>query len=395
MRSGARVLAAAGLAGACLVACGTADGAASGGIGGPGWRVVARVATPGRQLVLVSADAPSPSNAWALGFSLPGSNLGQGLPVPVLEHWNGRRWDRAKLPAGVRRKFAMLDPFDVSVRVSPGSGVWLFGSNWLRLTANGWRRGSLPSPGRGWAVSTDDAVVLRRDDVWAFGTALALRGSKYRAYAARYDGSHWSLFAVPGIWQLAAASAIHGNDIWAVMGTPAVELNTAPNSGAAVVRWNGSRWTPIPIPAVLARHGRLTSIIARTDHDVWVAGALSHGAGALSPAVAHWDGRRWSVAQLRIAGPRRDYAVSSMVADGSGGAWATGVCVTCGKPIPALIWHLSDRRWSGPLRNYAGRYATAVALAQVARTSSVWGVGTIQARSGIYGMIALYGRAPR
>lgn len=391
MTSRARVLAVAGLAGVCLAACGVADGAASGGPGRPGWRVVARVAAPGRQLVLLSADAPSPGDAWALGFSVAGENL--DLAVPVLAHWNGRDWKRLGLPSGVRRKFAVLDPFDISVRVSPGSGIWLFGSNWVRMTGNGWRWGSLPSPGRGWAVSTDDAVVLRRDDVWAFGTAL--RGSAYRPYAAQYDGRRWRLSAIPGIRQVASASAISPNDIWAVTGIPAVELNTAPTSTAAVVHWNGSRWTPVAIPAELARHGHLTSIIARNDHDVWIAGALSHGTGALSPATAHWDGRRWDVARLRIVGPRRNYAVSSMDADGNRGAWATGVCVTCSKPVPAIIWHLTGQRWSAPMTNYAGRHATAFALAQVVRTSSVWGVGSIQTNSITYGLIILYGHMPR
>jgi hypothetical protein len=166
------------------------------------------------------------------------------------------------------------------------------------------------------------------------------------------DGRRWRLHVVPGIWQVAAASAVSSDDIWAVAGIPAAELQGAPASPAAVMRWNGSRWIPVPIPQVLARHGHLISIIARSDHDVWVSGALGHG-----------------------------------------GAWATGICANC-RPAAALAWHLAGGRWSAPLVNFAGHHTFPIALAQAGRTSSVWGVGE-QTLTREYAMVALYGPTPR
>lgn len=395
MKGKAEVLVAMGLAAAIVVACSPADGAQPRYTAAvPGWRVAARVVVPGGQAVLVSVDAPTRGDAWAAGFSQPDGSQDLTRAVPVLEHWAGHSWRRQSLPQRARRAFGVFDPFTLSVRVSPGSGVWLFGTRWLHMTRKGWSSGSLPVPKRGWTVSADDSAVLSAADVWVFGTALGRNAES--AYSARYNGVRWHVEPVPGTRPVSAVSVVSPHDMWGVLGRPAVELNPLPGPGTAVVRWNGARWAQVAIPSVLRKHGYLTSALARTDRDVWIAGGLRGVNGGLAPAVAHWDGHRWSVERVPTRGTVRNYMVSSMVPDGHGGAWASGLCVTCDQHVPALLWHMRAGHWSAPVADYAGRNAAAWALAEADRTSSVWGVGLLQGRrSAIDGMIALYGRIPQ
>lgn len=395
MRRRAEVLAAAGLATAVVAACGPADGAQPRDTAAvPGWRVTARVVVPGSQVVLVSVGATARGDAWAAGFGQPDGSQDLTRAVPVLERWAGRSWRRQSLPQRARRAFGVFDPFTLSVRVSPGSGVWLFGTRWLHMTGQGWKAGSLPAPGRGWTVSADDSAVLSAGDVWVFGIALGRFAES--AYAARYDGARWKVEPVPGTRPVSAVSVVSSHDMWGVLGRPTAELNPVPGPGASVVRWDGARWAHVAIPPMLRKQGYLTSVLARTDRDVWVAGGLRGANGGLAPAVAHWNGHRWSVERLPTRGPVRSYVVSSMVPDGHGGAWASGLCVTCDQRVPALLWHLRHGRWPAPVADYAGRNATAWALAEAGRTSSIWGVGLVQGRrSPVDGMIALYGRTPQ
>jgi hypothetical protein len=389
MRGLTRRLSVVGLAGFSLVACGPSAGASPGGPSAAGWKVVARVVTPGRQPILVSSDAPSRHNAWVLGFDLPKRDPELSSAVPVLEHWDGRAWLRATLPAKAVRNFAMLVPFHLSVRVSPASGIWMFNSRWLRIVGTKWQGGPLPSPGQGWAVDTDDAAVIQRTDVWVVGGAF--RKSVLRPYAARFNGTRWKLTTLPGTGQVASVSAMSARDLWAVLGTPAIDLASQqppPAVGAAVVRWNGSRWLKIALPSALTKHGYLTSILAHGDHDVQIAGGIRTGT-TLEPVLARWNGQRWSVA--RLPGSLRGYVVSSLASDGQGGAWAAGICATCRGLKPAVVWHLRDGRWSAPLPNYAGTGAVALTLAQVGHTSSVLGVGLMKTQTRVDGMIALHG----
>jgi hypothetical protein len=113
------------------------------------------------------------------------------------------------------------------------------------------------------------------------------------------------------------------------------------------VHWNGSRWAKVKIPAALARNGILTTIIARTSRDVWAGGTIRRPNGSLAPIMAHWNGRAWH-----------------------GGHW------------PSL------------LVSYQGRDAQVTTLAQVARTTSIWGVGYLATRPGADGVITLYGSTP-
>ncbi len=380
------------IAGVSLAACGTADGAAPSAVILPGWRPVAKVAKPGRQPIFVGADAPAQRNAWALGFDVPLSKPDLSLAVFLLEHWDGTRWRQVRLPASLTRKFSATDPFDVTVQ-SSSSGLWLFGGDWLRLAGGKWTHGDFPAPGSGWQVDADSGVTPGGKNLWVFGSAY--RHFTTTAYAARYDGRSWRITPVPGGRVIAAASAVSARDIWAVEGYRAIDLNPGPVAGAVVVRWNGYRWARVRLPGALARNGILTSVLARTSRDIWIGGAIRGAGGSLTPVMAHWDGRAWQVTRLATASLAGNHVVSSIVADGAGGAWAAGLCVGCRKAAPDLLWHLHGGHWSPVPVNNLGTDAELATLTEVAHTTSVWGVGIVLTRSLPAGLIALYGRAPR
>ena len=362
----------------------------------PGWRLVATGSTPHTQSILVSADAPTAANAWALGLSLPPANSQLDQFALVTEHWAGQRWQPVSVPPAVVKKFKVLDPFELTIRAADPSGAWIFQSSWLRWDGKQWHSGALPVSGQGQKVNVDTAAVFGPADVWAFGGTFSAKAS--HAYAARFNGHKWSQVAVPGIQEITGVSALSPADFWAVAGQPLLSLVGVPSvTGGSVLHWTGKKWTALKLPATLAKHAYLTSVVARSDSDVWVGGAIrlhsAKGTFVPRPIAAHWDGRTWTVTELP-GGSAHHNLTLSLAQDGSGGIWATGNCLGCQKFAPQLMWHWRHGRWTGPSKDLlnAKTHANFVTLAQVGHTSSVWAVGTVFGKPPW--AIALYGKVP-
>jgi hypothetical protein len=359
----------------------------------PGWRLVATGGVPRQQSILLSADAPAANNAWALGISV-GTSDARFL---VVEHWAGQRWQSVSVPPTVVKKFKVVDPFEITIRAAGSSGAWIFGSSWLRWDGKKWHVGSMPVSGKGQKANVDSAAVFGPADVWAFGGVVTGLKPRLRPYTARFNGHRWSRVAVAGTREITGVSALSSTDFWAVTGQPLITLSAPPPAaGGSVLHWTGKHWTALKLPATLARHTYLTSVVARSDQDVWVGGAIRlHSAKstfAPRPIAAHWDGRTWTVTELPGAGTRQNLTLS-LAQDGSGGIWATGNCPGCQRFAPQLMWHWQRGRWAGPVKTQldARKHANFVTLAQVGHTSSIWTVGTV---FGKQWAIGLYGKVP-
>ena len=362
----------------------------------PGWRLTATGSTPHTQSILVSADAPAANNAWALGLSLQTANSQLDQFAPIAEHWAGQRWRPVPIPPAVVKKLKVADPFELTIRAADPSGAWIFQSSWLRWDGKQWHSGPLPVSGQGQKIDVDSAAVFGPADVWAFGGTFSAKGS--HAYAARFNGHKWSQVAVPGAREIIGVSALSPADFWAVAGQPLLSLVGVPSAaGGSVLHWTGKKWTALKLPATLAKHADLTSVIARSDSDVWVGGAIrlhsAKGAFIPRPIAAHWDGRTWTVTELPGGSAHKNLTLS-LAQDGNGGIWATGNCPSCQKFAPQLMWHWQHGRWTGPSKDLldAKTHANYVTLAQVGQTSSVWAVGTVFSKP--QWAIALYGKVP-
>ncbi|HEX9033254.1 MAG TPA: hypothetical protein VF834_15555 [Streptosporangiaceae bacterium] len=350
----------------------------------PGWHVKTVLSTgTGNQGFLLDVSSDAPGDAWAVG-------LAHGTSIsPLIAHWNGTAWSQVTLPASVQ---AALGADGLVSAVSAGSpkNVWAFGaaSTWAHYDGATWTSGQLVKPGSSVPAIIASALALSKINVWAFGSRLTSTGG--HAYAAHFNGVKWTATSVPGTGTISDASTINAGDIWAVEGGG---LLGGPGGGhGALVHWSGGAWHSVILPKALV--GRpLSSVVASSDKNVWVAGALPNSKKGTTEAVGHWNGSVWKVQVMPVLATAQKFAVSGMASDGHGGLWATANCLSCTGNVPSRMWHESAGSWKRA--TVASKYPLAiVSMALAPGTTSVWGVGGIAIGKTTDALIALDGTAP-
>jgi hypothetical protein len=201
--------------------------------------------------VLRGVDAASASDVWVVGDH----RAGIGRNDAMAAHWNGTTWTREPVPNG-----------------NPGGINHLHG------------------------------VAAAGGTVWAVGTYGDPNSpSNRRKLILQHAGGSWQLSAAPRVAtyeHLAAIDATGPADAWAV-GSASSDMQSAP-SVPLVLRWNGTGWVSMALPAPASTV--LTGVDARTSSDVWVVGSSRDATGA-QPYVARFDGNSWRrVATPAIAG---------------------------------------------------------------------------------------------
>ena len=355
-----------------------------------GWRAVHTVTVRSSDTELLSVAVTAPARAWAVGSAFArNSNAIQ----PVIESWNGTAWSRVRPPAASLSKIGQ--PVMVTATASRRVGLWaftLFGG-WLHRGGTGWTAGMVPNNRFVQASLTVGRAV------WIFGgTSVVARGNvPYAAF--RIGSGAWTRTAVPGKGVFADASAVSGNDIWAVIGKGLFGAGVSTSRTGGLVHWIGGRWRTVAgLPATL-RNSSLSSVLARSDRDVWVGGATRNSATGTTETVGHWNGQRWTVIRLHAPATTKLFHVISMASDGAGGIWAVGACTSARCPATRNVfrlWHEARGRWTGPIRpTLAGtRKTVLIGLATAGR--SVWAAGLVVAKTGnADGLIALWGATPR
>jgi hypothetical protein len=186
---------------------------------------------------------------------------------------------------------------------------------------------------------------------------------------------------------------VSAGDIWAVLGNGVLGVS---RTAGGLLHWHGGHWHQVPGLPTSLRNRSLGAVLARSDHNVWVGGAVRNSRRGTTEAVGHWNGHRWTVVELRAAATAAPFHVAAMVTDGSGGIWALGLCsaANCPNRRPSRLWHETGGRWHGPIEpKLASRPTALISLAAVAK--SVWGVGILRAgKNSANGLIALWGPTP-
>jgi hypothetical protein len=159
--------------------------------------------------VLVGVTATSPGNAWATGYSCPGSSSCLSFlsrrHVLIL-HWNGRAWSKA---------------------VAPGPGQL---SELGEVTATSARNA--------WAVG-DYCIKISN----------CLNFNRLRTLIVRWNGRKWSRVPSPNpgpASSLGGVTAVSSVDAWGT-GTYCTTV-TCTQMHALIVRWNGRRWLSVTVP---------------------------------------------------------------------------------------------------------------------------------------------------
>jgi hypothetical protein len=200
---------------------------------------------------------------------------------------------------------------------------------------------------------------------------------------------------VPGHGQITAASAVTSRDIWAVTGSGIIFGGVTGHSGG-MLHWSAGHWHAVTtVPAAL-RNASLGSVLARSDRNVWVGGAVRNAKKGTTEAVGHWNGHHWTVLTLHAAATTAKWHLTKLVTDGSGGIWALSACkgAACGNGgVAWRLWHETAGKWGRPLLPKLASTAT-ILVSLAATGKSVWGVGAERVGKSANGLIALWGPTP-
>jgi hypothetical protein len=323
----------------------------------PGWRVVTTIG-PYNQGVSGRLTANSAKSAWSIWT---------GTRSTTVERLTGSKWTRLPLPAS-------LIPYARSAVAFGGDSAtdfWLFDSHRtteaLRFTGTRWTLAPIPSwvlrhrPGGG--GPTASTAVLGQDNVWVFSLGAG-------NYAAHYNGHGWTRVRLPATPD--EVSTVAADDIWAL-------------AGRAALHWNGRSWTTVKIP-VAAGHPpeSFGSLTATGPRSAWVLRTISVPGPRAVAQVLRWNGTKW----LAVAGAPAD-VIGSIVPDGSGGLWATGVDIN-----PGGFWnfyHLANGHWT-TVSPPEGVFSQAQEnLTWIPGTRSLWGTAAGFSNKGDYGVLIKYG----
>lgn len=183
---------------------------------GSAWSIV-RVPIPrAYRSALYAIDARAANDVWAVG-----SRTGARVPtIPLVEHWNGRRWRVVRLPAK---------------RVPNGNGEF--------------RAVHALSPRNVWAVGSNQVEI----------DAHTLTG--------HWNGRSWSFGSTPNRRfednELSGVAGVHGGEVWAG--------GSWANSQLLIQHRRGGRWRTSRLEGVKA--GWLTDIELLSRRDGWAVGA--------------------------------------------------------------------------------------------------------------------------
>jgi hypothetical protein len=312
----------------------------------PDWDIAATVhyGPSGNASGYSAVIAAAKDNAWVFGGTNPG-----GPSSPAAEHWNGKRWQGWRLPAG-------LDGFIVAAAASSPSNVWAVGEGYaLRWNGARW------TVAKSWsqAGGITSVAAISRSDVWVFGSSSFSGGPGVGTW--HYNGRTWARAGglADAVYRV---SAVSPGNIWAITASP---------HGGSVVHYNGTAWSTVPAAAAALANTQLNDVLAASPSNVWVSGTTPVNAADGRLVLAHWDGRSWK----RFVAPWPVQHTERFATDGEHGVWIP--VVTGGSSPTTYILHLSHTGQWIRTEIAAGRGdGVGVGdLALIPGTTTVWGAG--------------------
>ena len=366
-----------------VAACGSAP--PSGGRG-PAARQVTRAWLEG-------VTATPGGNAWAVGsFRYANDDL------PLIEHWDGRRWTVARtnldlqadsdtglagvaatsaanvLAAGwmsTQYGFAVVDRWDGAawkedqtpyagccfsaaslsgVAAASRANAWAVGDKYtpgdrtliLRWNprARMWVQVPSPNPGRagrgGAATSTLNGVAVRTvTDAWAVGGASSGPSGQWNTLIEHWDGTSWTVVPSP---DPSRAGCVR-DDLSGVAATNAATWAVGDYCGAALtLRLDDGQWQHVPAPSPPAGTSEhLASVAVTSAADAWAVGRI--GSRIL---ILHWNGTTWATAAAPNPAGATTASLASVTATSPSIAWAVGQA-----DYPHHVTKLLIERWDG------------------------------------------------
>ena len=232
------------------------------------------------------------------------------------------------------------EAFSVGECVSHASG---YIEQWNGST---WAMDTLPSPNSGATSSLSSISADSASNVWAVG--LYLSGStasteRYEPYSLHYNGSTWSIVAMPPVpgtnnllvYDFNAIDAISPTNVWAV-GDSGNNVGVGGTPTATVIEhYNGTAWSVVPSPTV-GTTPYLNGVAASSASDVWAVGSdIPSGSTTPQTLTLNWNGTAWTTVSSPNAASS-DLLVGASAPAG-GNVWAVGYSGASGSFNPLAL----------------------------------------------------------
>jgi hypothetical protein len=338
---------------------------------GAGWRI-SEIFDGHNYLDPQAIAASGADNAWLLGL------VPDPEPSFVTQRWTGRQWQKVALPAALG---GVLGPWcmDSGVYTTSAADTWFFPvlphdgqpvQYALRWTGSAWQTSQVTAG----SDTVLDAAVFSPDNVWAFGEAGDAFLPIGPAVVRHWNGRSWQTVSVP-LGTPTDVAAVAPDDIWAL--GVAKAAGSGQNQTVIPMHWDGARWTSprLPVfPPVQAGYPWVATAISATAHDVWVAEspAVNETTG-YSPAgtiLLRWNGWAWHT----MARSPHVQDVTDLIPDGPGGFWMSSI-------FGGDITDYRDGTFTS--QPAPGHDGTAIQIAGVPGTQSLWGTGRVSAGNDI------------
>lgn len=313
---------------------------------------------PGAGAALTGVSAVSKDDVWAVGY--------YATPLETktsfMEHWNGSKWSLVTAPdSGIGDQFT-------AIATLPGGHAWAVGSYLderggtgslaQRLDVSGWRVLSPASPSFS-TGSLSSVTAIDENDAWDVGSYESLGG--IRSFVERWNGSRWSLLPPPAL----PSWAINYDEMhWGAEDQPG---------------YTGSAASP---------DVELAAITASSPDDVWIGGWYQQirGLGDIVTILEHWNGKRWSVTVTKDVSIYSSYpasfaAVNALASSGPKQVWAAGMT---SRPFYAeqsawpFLQEWNGRSWTGSGASLAGNGdpdSGAIQALSIDSAGNVWAAG--------------------
>jgi hypothetical protein len=246
-----------------------------------------------------------------------------------------------------------------------------------RWDGTSWARVASPNPGGQLGTTLSAVAVLNRNSVWAAGSYGAPDG-QIRTLMLHWDGSRWHRVGTPNPGQdgpnvLTGLTAVSTRDIWAV----GWHSSTSIPSVTLTLHWDGRSWHEVPSPNPSHRYGnQLAAATAISSEDVWAVGWFAVDATVRETLVAQWNGKRWT-RPLSPSPGALDNELTGVAATPSGDVWAVGSSADVPLVSSALAERLTGHGWQTVPVVDPGGDSSAFASTTAAADDDVWAVGWV------------------
>ncbi len=247
--------------------------------------------TPGAQARVEALLFQPNGNLLAAGeFTTAGGN-----PAVAVASWDGANWGPLgsglfKVSNGNARGNAML--------ALPNGGTLVAGEFQMAggvPVANiaAWNGSTWSATGSGINGDTVTAAELPNGDLVVAGSFLSIGPGVACDRVARRSGGVWSAFGPLPL--VGSVTAMTTTDDGAVLVAGLVP--TGSTSTSAVLRWNGSTWSPLGSPPA----GTISLLRSAPNGDVWCGGSLQSPTPLAIMPLARWDGTSWQAVPMPAA----------------------------------------------------------------------------------------------